>query len=129
MADGLRGCTWPYSAAAQQGGGPRPAPLMQSRQSRGRPSNTKCLINLLICLRPQGMKSLLPRHLRPRAASAMLLTRTRTDTHAQPCYPLSGLLTCRGGNKESPLITSIKAPPGDKHLTGCSLGRATAKVK
>lgn len=111
----------------QQCGGPRPDPFMQSRQSRGRPSNTKCLINLIICLRPQGMKSLFPRHLRPRAASAKLLT--HTCTHTQPHYPLSGLLMCCAENKESPLITSIKAPPGDKHLTGYPLSRARTTVK
>lgn len=37
------------SFTVQQCGGPRPAPFMQSRQSRGRPGNTKCLINSLIC--------------------------------------------------------------------------------
>lgn len=67
----------------QQCRGPRPDPFMQSRQSRGRPSNTKCLINLIICLQPQGMKSLFPRHLRPRAASAKLLTHTCTRAHTR----------------------------------------------
>lgn len=50
-----------------------PAPFMQSRQSRGRPSNTKCLINLLICcdcrawkacfLAIWGQKNPVPRYL------------------------------------------------------------------
>lgn len=39
----------PCSLSAQQRGGPRPAHFMQSRQSRGSPGNTKCLIHLLIC--------------------------------------------------------------------------------
>lgn len=68
--------------AVQQCGGPWPDPFMQSRQSRGRPSNTKCLINLIICLWPQGMKSLFARHLRPRVASAKLLTHICTRCSA-----------------------------------------------
>lgn len=47
-----------YSAA--QRGGPRPAHFMQRRQSRGRPGNTKCLINSLICCDCRAWKACFP---------------------------------------------------------------------
>lgn len=53
-----------------------------------------------------------------------LYTHTHTHAHSISYYSLSGLLSCAvvGIKTASPLITSVKAPPGDKHLTGHWLG-------
>lgn len=114
-------CSLTVSAAVW---GPRPAPIRQSRQSRGRPSNTKCLINLLICcdcrawkacfLAIWGQENRVPCYL-------------HTHTH---CYLLCGLLSCCGGIKtDLPLITFMNAPPGDKHLTGHWISNAKRTVE
>lgn len=67
------------------------------------------------------MKSLFPCHLRPREPSAMLLTDVQTHTHTHTLFAthyLAYFHAVVGIKAESPLITSMKEPPGDKHLTG-----------
>lgn len=117
----------PCWLTVQQCGGPRPAHFMQSGQSRGTPGNTKCLMNSLICCDCRawkacffaiwGQENPVPRYLQTQ-------THTHMCTRRDFATPLSGLLSCAvvGIKTESLLITSLKAPPGDKHLSGSWLG-------
>lgn len=87
-----------YLEWVQQCGEPRPAPIMQSRQSRGRPSNTKCLINLLICCDCRAWKACF---FAIWGQKNPVLCYTHMHTHLR-----HGLLSCCGGIKtDSPFFT------------------------
>lgn len=121
---GLRACemVWPVSfvhpfSLTVSAAVWRVKAIMQRSQSRGRPSNTKCLINLLICCDCRAWKACF---LAIWGQENPVLCYTRACVHTHTfCYLVRGLLSCCGGIKtHSPLITSMNTPPGDKHLTG-----------
>lgn len=94
----------PCSLTVQQCGGPRPAPFMQSRQSRGRPGNTKCLINSLICCDCRAWKAcFLAIWGQENPVPCYLHTHRHAHTHIYTQLLLPTIwptFMCGGGNKD-----------------------------
>ena len=91
----------PCSLAVRQYGGPRPALFMQSRQSRGRPSNTKCLINLLICCACRAWKAcFFAIWGQENPVPCYLQTHKHTRTHSVCLPTIWPTFMCCGGNKD-----------------------------
>lgn len=94
----------PRSLTVQQCRGPRPAHFMQSSQSRGRPGNTKCLINLLICCDCRAWKA---RFLAIWGQENPVPCYLQTHTHLSTQILLPTIwptFMCGGGNKDRSIL-------------------------
>lgn len=116
------------SLTVQQSGGARPAPFMQSRQSRGRPGNTKCLINLLICCDCRAWKACFLAIWGQENPLLCCLQTHKYHTYTQLFLPtVWPTFMCGGGNKDritldylhegTTMGTSILMAPDSTKLT------------